>query len=144
VKPKMSLQLLITKIEIKHYNTKTKIQYRFAVIDQAISKKYPANFVCMLPKQVNPKATVQNKFVKKYGDKSKEIAKQLLKKALRSRPDAETTKAIIYRLKLLEPIPKNLVKCNMCGKDFQARKYIYGRQKTCKECKTKKYTDQTK
>ncbi|MCW3998517.1 MAG: hypothetical protein NWF10_08135, partial [Candidatus Bathyarchaeota archaeon] len=108
------------------------------------SKQYPQNFVCMLPKNIKLKVKPSNIFEKVFGKDSIEIAKQLLKKALRSRADPETTKAIRYRLKLLEPIPKNLVKCNMCGKDFQARRYRYGRQKTCHECKTKRYADKTK
>ncbi len=140
----MNLQLLITKREIKHYNTKTKIQYRFAVIDLDKAKQYPQNYVCMLPKTIKDKPKSTNIFEELYGTQSTKIAKQLLKEALKTELDLETTKAIIYRLKLLEPIPKPLVKCNMCGKEFKARKYIYGRQKTCKECKTKKYTDQTK
>jgi hypothetical protein len=138
VKPKMSLQLLITKIEIKHYNTKTKIQYRFAVIDLDKAKQYPQNFVCLLPKTIkeHPKPTYI--FEKLYGTQSTKIAKQLLKEALKTEPDPEITKAIIYRLKLLEPIPKPLVKCNMCGKDFQARKYIYGRQKNLQRMQNQK------
>ena len=74
----MKLKLHITKNpNAKDYSKPAYM--RFAVIDLAISKKYPANFVCMLPKQVNPKAKVQNKFVKNYGDKSHSLANKLLK-----------------------------------------------------------------
>jgi formylmethanofuran dehydrogenase subunit E len=124
----MKLKLYITKnYNAKDYNKPAYI--RFAVIDHDISKKYPANFVCMLPKTIKPNAKVQNKFVKKYGNKSQELSKKLLKQALKTTEDQDIKKEIRERIKLLNPKPKNLVKCNVCGEEFKARKYGYRRQK---------------
>ena len=51
-------------------------------------------------------------------------------------------KEIMDRLKLLDPKPKHVAKCNEWGKDFEYRKYRYGRQKTCRECRSKKRPNQ--
>ena len=134
----MKLSLLITK----NYNAKDYLKHsyiRIAVIDNDKSKKYPANFVCMLPRKINPNAKIQNKFQEKYGNQSQKIIKKLLNQALKTEDDQDIKKELLARLKLLNPKPKNTVKCNVCGKDFQARKYRYGRQKTCYECKAKRY-----
>ena len=139
----MKLQLLITKREITHHKTITKTKYLFAVIDLDKSKQYPQNFVCMLPKTIYPKGKVQSKFLEKYGTQSKELCIKLLTEALKTTDDQDIKKELLARLKILNPKPKNTVKCNVCGKDFQSRKYRYGRQKTCHECKTKRYTVQS-
>ena len=139
----MNLQLLITKREIKHYNTKTKIQYRFAVIDPDKSKQYPTNFVCMLPRTIKPKAKQQNKFVKTYGNKSLELAKQLLNQALKTEDDPDARNKIRERLRLLAPKQKYLVKCKVCGKEFKARRYGYRFQKTCYRCLNQSRSSQT-
>jgi hypothetical protein len=137
----MKLKLLITK----NYNIRDYLKpahIRIAVIDTTISKKYPANFVCILPRKINPNAKKPNKFQEKYGIQSQEIIKKLLDKALKTEDDQDIKKELLARLKILNPKPKNTVKCNVCGKDFLARKYRYGRQKTCYECKPIRYTDQ--
>jgi Zn finger protein HypA/HybF involved in hydrogenase expression len=74
-----------------------------------------------------------------FGKDSIEIAKQLLKKALRSRPDSETTKAIRYRLKLLDLQPTNKTKCQNCGKTIKQYKRRFRTYKFCYECHSKKY-----
>jgi hypothetical protein len=125
---------------MKNYLKPTHI--RIAVVDNDISKEYPANFVCILPRILNPNAKMQNKFQKKYGNQSKEIVKKLINQALKTTDDQDIKKELLARLKILNPKPKNIAKCTVCGKDFQARKFRYGRQKTCYECKNKKYTDQ--
>ena len=138
----MKLKLRITKnYNIKDYLKPSHI--RFAVIDPTISKEYPANFVCMLPKTINPKAKVQNKFVKKYGDKSQELVIKLLKQALKTEEDQYIKMEIIERLKTLNPKPKNLANCNVCGKEFKARRYGYRLQKTCYGCLNKTRSSQT-
>jgi hypothetical protein len=138
----MKLKLRITK----NYNAKDYLKpayIRIAVIDLTISKKYPANFVCMLPKQVRLNAKVQNNFVKKYGDKSLELVNKLLKQALKTTEDQDIKKELVARLKILNPKPKNMVKCNVCGKEFKARKYGYRLQKTCYGCLNKSRSSQT-
>lgn len=135
----MKLSLYITKnYNVKDY-TKT-AHIRMAVIDKDLSKKYPANFVCLLPRSLNPNAKIPNKFQKKYGNQSQELMKKLIKQALDTVEDQDIKKELLERLKILNPKPKNLTTCNVCGKEFKARRYRYGRQKTCYECKAKRYT----
>lgn len=137
----MKLKLHITKnYNIKDYNKPSHI--RIAIIDTDISKEYPANFVCMLPRSINLNAKAPSIFQKKYGNQNKKLIKKLLDQALKTEDDQAIKKELSKRLMILNPKPKNMVKCDVCGKDFRARKYRYGRQKTCYECKTKKYTAQ--
>ncbi len=136
----MNLSLYITKnYNLRDYQKPAHI--RFAVIDNDISKQYPANFVCILPRKINPKAKNPTKFQIMFKDQSKDLTKKLLNQALENTDDQELKKELLARLKILNPKPKNLAKCNVCGKDFQAKKYRYGRQKTCYECKPIRYTD---
>ena len=138
----MNLILHITKnYNIKDYRKPSHI--RVAVMDLDISKQYPANFVCMLPRTLNPNSKIPNKFQKKYGNQSQKLVKKLIEQALETVEDQDIKKELLARLKILNPKPKNTVKCNVCGKDFQARKYRYGRQKTCYECKAKRYSDKS-
>jgi len=136
----MKLKLYVTK----NYNVRDYLKpahIRVAVIDTDVSKEYPANFVCMLPRTFNPNAKTLNKFVEKYGSQSQEIMKKLLDQALKTEDDQDIKQELLERLKRLNPKPKNLVKCNKCGKDFKSSRYRYGRQKTCYECRPKRYTD---
>jgi formylmethanofuran dehydrogenase subunit E len=134
----LNLQLHITKNHnLKDYQTGKYI--RFAVTDLDISKRYPSNFVTILPRHIYLKAKIPSNFVKKYEEQSHKIAKKLLKKALRTHEDQEIKKEIRERLKLLAPKPKNIIKCNICGKEFESRKYKYGPRKTCYPCKSKMY-----
>ena len=136
----MNLSLHIEKnYNIKDYLKSSHI--RLAVIDLDKSKEYPANFVCILPRTNNPNAKTQNKFQEKYGSQSQKIIKKLLEQALKSTNDQDIKKELIARLKLLNPKPKNMVKCNVCGEEFQSRSYRYGKQKTCYDCKAKRYED---
>jgi hypothetical protein len=132
----MKLSLHITK----NYNVKdyTKPGYiRIAVIDKDISKQYPSNYVCILPRTINPNARIPNKFQKKYGDKSPELMKKLIKQALDIVEDQDIKKELLARLKILNPKPKNLAKCNICGKEFKPRRYDYRLRKTCYSCLNK-------
>ena len=72
---------------------------------------------------------------------SKKIATQLLKKALRSRPDPETAKSIRDRLKILGPKPVLKSKCQNCGKMFESNKKKYKRYTICYECYKKRYSN---
>ena len=133
----MKLKLKITKKETKDH---TKIQYRIAIIDLDRSKQYPQNFVCMLPKNIKLKTKPSNIFEGLFGKDSIELAKKLLEKTLRSRPDAETAKAIRERLKLLNPSKSKQVKCQDCGRLFEQKKGRYRTYKKCYECYQKRYT----
>ena len=78
-------------------------RYRFAVVDLDKAKKYPLNFVCILPSQLNHEGKGLSVFVKVFGDKSIEVAQKLLLDALEHERDAEVKGEIERRLKLLEP-----------------------------------------
>ncbi len=134
----MKLQLLITKREITHHKTITKTKYLFAVIDLDKSKQYPQNFVSVLPKNIKTGDKPSNKFEELFGKDSIEMANQLLKKALRSRPDSETTKAIRDRLRTLGTKPVIKAQCRDCGKPFDLDKRKFRKYKLCLECYRKK------
>ena len=126
----------------KNYNVKDYLKssyIRIAVIDLDISNEYPSNFVCILPKTINPNAKIQNKFQKLYGSNSEKIIRTLLNQALKTIDDQDIKKELLERLKILNPKPKNMIKCRKCGKEFKARKFKYGIQKTCFKCKAKNY-----
>ena len=137
----IGLGLYITKnFNSKNYKGNT---IRIAVVDLAESKGYPLNFVCVLPRHVVLKGNLQSKFSDKFGDNSRDMAKELLTRALSIEGDVDMKKEIMDRLKLLDPKPKHVTKCNECGKDFQSRTYRYGKQKTCYDCKAKRYVEKS-
>lgn len=115
---------------------------RFAVIDLDKSKKYPANYVCMLPQQPRANGKSHNVFSKLFGKDSLELAKRLLTKALRAETDSEIKAEIKRRLKLLEPKPAVQVKCRVCGKVFESDRRKFGSKKLCQECKRRMYESQ--
>ena len=138
----MKLQLRITEKEKKHYNTKTKTKHLFAVIDLDKSEKYPQNFVSMLPKKIKATKKPANVFEGLFGDESAEIAKRLLEKALKTRPNPKTTLAIRERLKLLNPQKNNKIKCQKCGTPISQSKHRFRSYKFCYYCYKKGCTKQ--
>ena len=113
---------------------------RFAVVDLDKSKKYPANYICLLP--MDPKANNKaSNFSKLFGTESPEIAKRLLTKALKTEKDAEIKAEIEKRLELLTPKPPVQVKCRVCGDFFEPKRSRF-KQTLCQECKQKRYTKQ--
>ena len=138
----MKLQLLITEKEIKHYNTETKTKHLFAVIDLDKAKRYPQNFVSLLPKKIKATKKPANIFEGLFGNESIKIAKQLLEKALRTRPDPKTKLAIRERLKLLDPQLDNEIKCQNCGTPINQSKQRYKPYKFCYSCYRKGFTKQ--
>lgn len=113
-------------------------KYRFIVIDLEKSRKYPENFVCILPKSIKVKPNPKNTFEKVFGKTSKDLAIDLLKKAMKAEYDSRTKKAIKQRLSLYEPKIPNKIKCPKCGKLFiqskRGRKYI-----TCYGCYLRRF-----
>ena len=98
----MKLSLYITKnYNIKNYTKPAHI--RIAVIDTDMSKKYPDNFVCILPRTYNPNSKNPNKFQLKYGEQSKQIIEELLSKALTTEEDQAIKRELLKRLKILNP-----------------------------------------
>ena len=76
--------------------------YRFAVVDLDKAKRYPLNFVCMLPTKIDADGKSQSVFLQIFGDKSVEQARALLTGALEVESDSEVKAEIERRLKLLE------------------------------------------
>jgi hypothetical protein len=130
----MKLHLLITEKEIKHYSTETKTKHIFAVVDLDKSKKYPQNFVSLLPKNIKAAAKPANVFEKLFGNESLKIAKHLLEKALRKRPNPKTAQAIRERLKLLDSTPNNKTKCPICGTPINQSKHRFRPYRFCYNC----------
>jgi hypothetical protein len=95
----MKPRLYILK-KTKGQTTSTKkTVFRVVVTDQEKGKKYPANFVCILPVQFGfPSCT----FEKLYGDKAREVAKALLTEAHQKEEVVEVKTELKRRLKLLE------------------------------------------
>jgi hypothetical protein len=136
----MDLHLHITKKEKVHYNTRNKIKHLFAVIDLDKSKHYPQNFVSVLPRNIKAIVKPANIFEEIFGNKSLDIAKQLLGQALKSRPNAETTRAIRERLDVLDPKLTLQSKCLKYGEIFEQKKRGYKRYPLCYECYRKRYS----
>jgi len=101
----LKLRLFISKRnELNDYSRKGYI--RFVVVDLDRSKKYPANFVCILPKNIKLTGNKATKFEKVFEDNSLEVAKKLLRSALRAEEDWEVKAEIRKRLDLLKPKPQ--------------------------------------
>lgn len=117
------------------------MQIRFAVIDKHKAPKYPANFLCLLPKQINPKLKQKYKFIELFRDKSPQLAHDLLSKALEAENDTKIREAIRKRLNKLNSISALEVKCRLCGKLFH-NNGKYGPTRMCNECKQRIYAFQ--
>jgi hypothetical protein len=87
--------------ELEHNNSRNRIYFVILNLDKA--KKYPANFVCVLPKQKSSIARPSTEFSKVFGKDSLGLAKQMLNKALKDEDDAEIRVEIQERLRLLKP-----------------------------------------
>jgi hypothetical protein len=96
----------------------------------------------MLPKNIKAAQKPTNKFEGFFGNASKKIAKRLLEKALRTRPDPEIMLAIRERLKLLDPELNNKIKCLNCGTPIKQYKHRYRPYKFCYNCYKKGITKQ--
>jgi hypothetical protein len=114
----LKFRLFISKrSELNDYSRKGYI--RFVVVDLDRSKKYPANFICILPKNIKPTGKKATKFEKMFEDDSLELAKKLLKRALRAEEDWEVKAEIRKRLELLTPKPQNRNARNPCAKSLR-------------------------
>ena len=80
-------------------------RFRFAVVDLDKGKKYPLNFVCMLPTKIDADGKSQSVFLQIFGDKSLEQARALLTGTLETESDSEVKAEIERRLKLLDAKP---------------------------------------
>ena len=133
----MNIELYIFKNEnIKDYAKDHHI--RFAVVDLDRSEVYPENFVCLLPLNYRTNGKAGPKFSELFGDKSVELAKALLVKALKTEDDLEVKAEIKRRLTLLEPKQIIHVKCRVCGKNFETSKSRRFKPTICRDCKQKR------
>lgn len=74
-------------------------RFHFVVVDLDKSKNYPANYVCILPLELNGKKP--STFSTIFGDKSLNLAKKLLQNSLETTNDAEKKVEIARRLRRL-------------------------------------------
>jgi hypothetical protein len=133
----MDCALQIFKIE--NQKIKKKSEYRFAVVDNTKAKKYPANFVCILPRKLERSDSKNiNNFANVFGEKSTAFAVDLLNKALITEYDNEVRIEIEKRLTLLSRDSVEMVQCSECKRSFQKpsnRKY---KHPFCNECYRKR------
>ena len=91
------------KINLKLYAIKNGAQQldriQLVVVDLDKSKRYPLNFVCVLPRYFRILEKRSSKFAKLFGEKSLCMAKKLLVEAFRSEDDPEIKTVINKRLK---------------------------------------------
>ncbi len=134
----MDCRLQVFKFGMEERSVRT--TYRFAVVDYSRSSSYPANFVCMLPAHLDlVKGKSTNVFVERFGEKSMDVAKQLLKKALESESDAEVKSELERRLELLEPKQTGTVECSECKRSFHPLKVNKYKQYFCRYCYKKRF-----
>ena len=130
----MKLKLKVSK---KQVNRASRLEETivFAVIDLNKSGTYPANFVCMLPKELKSRSGTHCTFMRTFGDEALTLAKRLLTEALKREHDAQVKKEILRRLKTFEPKPAIEANCVVCGRKFQPRNYGPHLQRVCQACK---------
>ena len=84
-------------------------RYRFAVVDPNNFKGYPANFVCVLPARIFESGKPVTEFGKMFGEKSFELAIELLEEALRQEEDEKVKSELEKRLKNLAITKKKTI-----------------------------------
>jgi hypothetical protein len=91
----------IQRGQLEHYDSRNRIFFVVVNLDNA--KKYPANFVCVLPKPKSSMVKPSTEFSRVFGKDSLRLAKRLLNEALEDEDDAEIRAEIQERLKFLKP-----------------------------------------
>jgi hypothetical protein len=135
----MNYELQAFRFEVGTRNSEP--SYRFAVVDYSKAREYPANFVCMLPLKIElVKGKSLNTFGELFGEKSTDLAIELLKKALLREKDAKIKLELEKRLKLLDPTLAGKVKCNGCGKTFESARLKKYKRPFCSECYQKRFS----
>jgi hypothetical protein len=100
----MDLKLLVHKRKSKRetFSKNSPKTINFAVMDLDKATGYPANFICVLPKQIGEEGDCQNIFSSIFGKESQRTAEKLLTDALKVELDPEVALEIEKRLKLLQ------------------------------------------
>jgi hypothetical protein len=92
---------------LKKQNGRTEVtiktEVQVVVVDLDRSKDYPLNFVCVFPQTVISLGKHTNIFGKIFGTSSLEVARTLLKRALKREKDDEIREKLTKRLKVLKP-----------------------------------------
>lgn len=84
---------------IKNLNQQPCNRIQLVVVDLDKSKRYPLNFVCVLPRYFRILEKRSSKFAKLFGDKSFTTAKRLLEDASTQEADPEIQTVIKQRIK---------------------------------------------
>ena len=94
------MNLKLYAIKNSHQRQTDRIQ--LVVVDLDKSKRYPLNFVCVLPRYFRILEKRSSKFAKLFGEKSLCMAKNLLVDAEHNENDPEIKTAITKRIKNLD------------------------------------------
>jgi hypothetical protein len=84
---------------IKKGNQKLNNSIQLVVVDLDKGKRYPLNFVCVLPRYLRLLERRSSNFAKIFGEKSLYVAKKLLVEARHREKDLEIQRVINKRMK---------------------------------------------
>jgi len=87
---------------VKKGNQKIERNVQLVVVDLDKGKRYPLNFVCILPRYLRLLEKRSSNFAKIFGEKSIGVAKNLLVEAKHVEEDPDIQKAISKRIKDIE------------------------------------------
>ena len=90
---------------IKREDQKIDSCVQLVVVDLDRSKRYPLNFVCVLPRYLRLLEKRSSNFAKIFGEKSLSIAKKLLVDAKHGEEDPDIQKVISKRIKEIDTRP---------------------------------------
>ena len=93
----MNLKIYAIKNASQQFN-----RIQLVVVDLDKSKRYPQNYVCVLPRYFRILEKRSSKFAKLFGEKSLCTAKNLLIDAAHSENDPEIKTAITKRIKAID------------------------------------------
>jgi hypothetical protein len=74
-----------------------------------------------------------------FGERSVELALDLLKSTLKNESNVEIKVELNRRIKLIDPKQANIVKCSGCRKTFEPRRIRKYKQNFCDDCLKAKY-----
>ena len=90
---------------IKRGNQRLNSCVKLVVVDLDKGKRYPLNFVCVLPQYLRLLEKRSSNFAKIFGGKSLHVAKNLLVEAKHREEDPDIQKVISKRIKAIELEP---------------------------------------
>jgi hypothetical protein len=137
----LGFQLYILNNDATDYSGRKKLGFTVVNLDKA--RGYPLNFVCVLPLRITSSDTKLTTFERRFGDKSLEVAKELLTSALKTEGNEYVRSEIERRLKLLNPDSTREKTCSSCGKTFQTNPKKKINQRYCEGCLRKKFGSRT-